>query len=66
MSAPAIWSGIDWKLHCLARPVHSGVLAPAERPSDVEVEIGGQRQAVAKTGGPRSGDLRSGGLRSRG
>ncbi len=61
MSAPAIRSEIDRKLHCLARPAHSGVSAPAERLRDVEAEAGGQRPADAEVGG-----LRSGGLKSRG
>ncbi len=63
MSAPAIRSGIDRKLHHLARPAHSGVSALAERPRDVEAEAGGQRLADAEAGGLRSGGLRSGGQR---
>ncbi len=66
MSAPAIRSGIDRKLHRLARAAHSGVSAPAERPRDAEAEAGGQRPADAEAGGLRSGGLRSGGLRSGG
>ncbi len=66
MSVPAIRSGIDRKLHRLARPAHSGVLAPAERSRDAEAEAGGQRPADAEAGGLRSGSLRSGGLRSGG
>ncbi len=54
MSAPAIRSGIDWKLHCLARPAHSGVSTPAKRPRDVEVEAGGQRPADVEVEGQRS------------
>ncbi len=63
MSAPAIRSAIDRKLHRFARPAHSGVSAPAERPKDVEAETGGQRPADAEAGGLRSGGLRSGGQR---
>ncbi len=66
MSVPAIRSGIDRKLHRLARPAHSGVSAPAERPRDAEAEARGQKPANAKAGGLRSGGLRSGGLRSGG
>ncbi len=58
MSAPAIQSGIDRKLHCLARPMPLGMLAPIERPRDVEAEVGGQRLADAE-----ARDLRSGGLK---
>ncbi len=61
MSALAIRSGIDRKLHRLARPAHSGVSVPAERPRDVETEAGGQRPADAEARGLRSGGLRSGG-----
>ncbi len=66
MSAPAIRSGINWKLHCLAKPAHSGVSAPTERPRDAEVEARGQRPVDAEVGGLRSGDLRLGSLKSRG
>ncbi len=52
------------KLHCLARPAHSGVSAPAERPRDAEIEVGGQRPADAEAGGPRPSD--TGGQRSEG
>ncbi len=34
------------KLHCLAGPAHLGMSALAERPKDVEVEAGGQRDQV--------------------
>ncbi len=63
MSTPAIQSGIDQKLHCLARPAHSGVLASAKRLRDVEAEAGGQRPADAEVGGLRSRGLRLGGQR---
>ncbi len=43
------------KLHHLARPAHFGVSAPAERPRDAEVEVGGQRPADAEAEGQRSG-----------
>ncbi len=59
MLAPAIQSGVDRKLHCLARPTYSGVSALAERLRDVEAEARGQRPADAEAGGLRSGDLRS-------
>ncbi len=54
MSALAIQSGIDWKLHYLARPAHSEVLALVERPKDVEAEAGGKRPADAEVRGLRS------------
>ncbi len=41
------------KLHRLAGPAHFGVLAPAERLRDVEVEAGGQRPADAEEEGQR-------------
>ncbi len=66
MSAPTIRSGIDRKLHSLARPAHSGVSVLAERLRDAEVEVGGQKSADAKAGGLRSGGLSSEGLRSGG
>ncbi len=59
MSAPAIQSGIDRKLHRLARPAYSGVLVLAEKLRDVKVEAGGQRPADAKIEGLRSGGLGS-------
>ncbi len=46
---------IDRKLHHLTRPMHSGVSAPAKRPTDVEAEVGGQRPVDAEAGGLRSG-----------
>ncbi len=58
MSAPAIWSGIDRKLHRFARPAYSGVSAPAEKSRDVEAETGGQRPADAEVGGLRLGSQR--------
>ncbi len=58
MSAPAIRSGIDWKLHRLARPMHSGVSTPAERPRDAKAEVGGQRPADVEARGLRSGGQR--------
>ncbi len=61
MSALAIRSEIDRKLHRLARPAHSGVSAPAERSRDVEAEAGGQRPTDIEVGGLKSGGLRSGG-----
>ncbi len=64
LSAPTIRSGIDRKLHRLARPADSGVSTPTERPRDAEAEARGQRSADAEAGGLRSGSLRSGGLRS--
>ncbi len=63
MLASAICSGIDWKLHCLTRPVHSGVLTPTEKPRDVEAKAGGQKLADAVVGSLRSGGLRLGGQR---
>ncbi len=60
MSAPAIRSGIDQKLHRLARPVYSGVSAPAERPRDVEAKAGGQKLAEAEAGGQRPADVEAG------
>ncbi len=66
MSAPAIRSGIDQKLHRLARPAHSGVSAPAEKPRDAEAEAGSQRPADVEAGGQRPADVEAGGLRSRG
>ncbi len=48
MSASTIRSEIDWKLHHLARPVHSGVLALAKRPKDAEAKARSQRSADAK------------------
>ncbi len=71
MSAPAIRSRIDRKLHRLAKPAHSGVSAPAERPRDAKAEAGGQRPADAEAGDLRSGSQRladpeAGGLRSGG
>ncbi len=66
MSAPAIRSGIDRKLHRLTRPAHSGVSAPAKRPRDVKAEAGGQRPADAEAGGQRPADAKAGGLRSGG
>ncbi len=71
MSAPTIRSGIDRKLHRLAKPVHSGVSAPAERPRDAKAEARGQRPADAEAGGLKSGGQRpaddeTGGLRSGG
>ncbi len=58
VSTSFIRSGIDQKLHCLIRPTHSGVLTPAERPRDVEAEVGGQRQADAEIRGQRLADVR--------
>ncbi len=58
MSAPAIRSGIDWKLHRLAKPAHSGVSAPSERLRDVEAEAGGQRPTDAEARGLRLGGQR--------
>ncbi len=57
------WSGshgvvASRKLHCLARPAHLGVSAPAKRPRDAEVEAGGRRPADAETEGQRSGGQR--------
>ncbi len=46
------------KLHRHAGPAHFGVSAPAERPSDAEVEAGGQRPADAEAEGQRSGRQR--------
>ncbi len=66
MSAPAIRSGIDRKLHRLARPAHSGVSAPAERLRDAEAEVGGQRPADAEARGLRSGGQRGPESESRG
>ncbi len=63
MSAPAIRSGIDRKLHRLTRPVHAGVLTPAERPRDVEAEAGGQRPADAEAGGQRPANIEARGPR---
>ncbi len=51
MSAPAIRSKIDRKLHRFARPAYSGVSAPAERSRDVEAE--GQRLADIEARGLR-------------
>ncbi len=64
MSALAIQSGIDRKLHGLTRPAHSGVSAPTERSRDAEAEAGGQRPADAEARDLRSGGIRSGGLKS--
>ncbi len=36
MSAPAIRSGIDRKLHRLTGPTYLGILAPAKRLADAE------------------------------
>ncbi len=44
------------KLHHLAEPTHSGVLAPAKRPRDVDEEAGRQKSADAEVG-----DLKVGG-----
>ncbi len=63
MSAPAIQSRIDRKLHRLARPAHSGVSAPAERPRDAEAEAGGQRPANTEAGGQKPADAETGGLK---
>ncbi len=46
------------KLHRLTGPAHFGVSAPAERPRDAEVEVGGQRPADAEAEGQRSGGQR--------
>ncbi len=64
MSVPAIQSGIDQKLHRLAKPAHSGVSAPAESLRDIEAEARGQRLADAEKRGLRSRNLKSGGLKS--
>ncbi len=48
MSAPAIQSGIDRKLHRLASLMHSGVSALAKRPRDVKAETRGQKLADTK------------------
>ncbi len=76
MSAPAIRSGIDYKLYRLTRPAYSGVSAPTKRPRDAEAEVGGQRpadvevrgqrQADAEAGDQRPADAEAGGLRSGG
>ncbi len=58
MSASAIRSGIDQKLHRLARPMHLGVLASVERPRDAEAEAGDQSPADAESGGLRLGGQR--------
>ncbi len=50
-SAPTIQSRIDWKLHCLAKPAHLGVSAPANWSRDVEEEARGQRPADAEAKG---------------
>ncbi len=55
MSAPAIRSEIDRKLHCLAGPAHSGVSAPVERPRDADAKAkgygsGGQKQRTIRFG----------------
>ncbi len=63
ISAIAIRSGIDWKLHCLARPMHSRMSTLVEKPRDIEVKVGGQRPVDAEVGGPRSRGLNLGGLR---
>ncbi len=46
------------KLHCLARPAHFGVSAPAKRLRDAEVEAGGQRPTNAEAEDQRSEDQR--------
>ncbi len=46
---------VSRKLHCLARPAHFGVSAPAEMPRDKEIEAGSQRPANAEAEGQRSG-----------
>ncbi len=66
MSAPAIRSGIDRRLYHLARPAHSGVSTPAERPRDAEAEAEDQRPSDVEAGGPRPADAEAGGLRSGG
>ncbi len=48
VSISFIQSRIDWKLHHLAGPAHSGVSALAERLRDVEVEAGSKRSADAE------------------
>ncbi len=58
------------KLHRLAGPAHFGVSAPAERPRDAEVEVGGQSLADAeaedqRSGGQRDQESESGGFRPR-
>ncbi len=54
------------KLHRLAGLAHLGVLAPAERPRDAEVETGGPRLADARdqrSEAQRGPESKSGGLR---
>ncbi len=58
MSAPAIRSKIDRKLHCLAKPVHSGVSALVEKLKDAKAEVEGQRPAGAEAKGRRLGGQR--------
>ncbi len=36
------------KLHCLIKPIHSGVLVLAKRPRNADKKAGGQRPANAK------------------
>ncbi len=66
ISALAIRSGIDQKLHCLVRPVHSGLSALAEKPRDAEAKVRGQRPADVEAEGPRLADAEAGSLRWRG
>ncbi len=54
------------KLHCLVGPAYLGVLAPAERPRDVEEEIRGPRPVDAggqRSEGQRGPESKSGGPR---
>ncbi len=58
MLAPASLFEINQKLHHLTGPAYSGVLTPAKKPKDVEVEARSQRIADVKARGLRSGGQR--------
>ncbi len=46
------------KLHRLVRPMHSEVLAPIARPSDIDEEVEGQRLADVEAGNLKVGGER--------
>ncbi len=66
MSAPAIRSKIDRKLHCLAGLAHSGLSALAEWPRDIKARTGDQRLANTEVKDQRLTNIEVEGQRSEG